>query len=584
MRSTSIGRTLVLIIWIGLASPGLAHAQQSGSYPAEDDLIEVMFAPGSRTLLRNDVLVDEGIDATTGIDPILKAVAWHKWDRISAVGEEQLDLLRARGQARTGRTLYDLNNIYRLRVPKGTNVWQLSQELEALPGVHRARPVPRPVRPPSPPSYEAEQGYLASAIATPTGVGAQHAWTYPGGEGTGVTVCDLEYEWNYDHADVTKAQGAELNSDLGLAGFGSNHGTAVAGVLVADDNGWGVTGVCHGATLKTCGTYYGWPTPSWNVPGALLIAMANLQAGDVILIENQWDYTGEADYVPVEWWTDYYPAPQSYNAVYAAIETAVANGIIVVETGGNGEGDSGVITWYGDSGAIVVGAGGAYAGGTYPGGDLQKLELSTFGPRFDLQGWGEDVVTTGYGDLYNAEGTNLLFTNRFNGTSSAGAVVAGAVASCVGFWKANISPGPPPPSLIRDVLKATGTPQVTPPVGNIGPRPDLLAAFAALSTTTVGATAAPRARVLLEPATPNPMNPTTSIKFYVAVDGKLTLTVYDIRGRTVRRLLDEWRDAGDHVTTWDGRGSDGMRVASGMYFIRLEAAGETRVTRSTLVK
>ena len=118
-----------------------------------------------------------------------------------------------------------------------------------------------------------------------------------------------------------------------------------------------------------------------------MVAIANLQAGDVILIENQWDYTGLEDYVPVEWWTDYYPAPQSFNAVYAAIETALANGIFVVETGGNGEGDAGTIDWYGDSGAIVVGAGGAYAGGTFPEGDLQKLFLSTYGPRFDLQGW-----------------------------------------------------------------------------------------------------------------------------------------------------------------------------------------------------
>ena len=79
----------------------------------------------------------------------------------------------------------------------------------------------------------------------------------------------------------------------------------------------------------------------------------------MILLENQWDYTGLEDYVPIEWWTEYYPNSPTYNAVYAAIETAAANGIHVVETGGNGEGDSGTITWYGDSGAIVVGAGGA---------------------------------------------------------------------------------------------------------------------------------------------------------------------------------------------------------------------------------
>ena len=84
MRSTVFRQTLVLILWIGLASPGLAHAQQHGSYSSEDDLIEVMFAPGSRTLLRNDVLVDEGIAATAGIESILQAVPWHTWTRASA--------------------------------------------------------------------------------------------------------------------------------------------------------------------------------------------------------------------------------------------------------------------------------------------------------------------------------------------------------------------------------------------------------------------------------------------------------------------------------------------------------------------
>lgn len=399
-----------------------------------------------------------------------------------------------------------------------------------------------------------------------------------------MTICDIEYEWNYQHADVTAALGSQLNVDVAEPGFGPDHGTAVVGLMVADDNGWGITGIAPGATLKTCGTYFGAPTPSWNVPGALLVAIANLKAGDVILLENQWDLTGLGDYGPIEWWTDFYPAPQSYNAVYAAIETAVANGILVVETGGNGEGDSGLLTWYGDSGAIIVGAGGAYAGGIYPGGDLQRLSYSTYGPRFDLQGWGEDVVTTGFGDLYDAEGPDYLYSSLFDGTSAAGAIVAGAVASCVGYWKANRSPGPPPPYLIRDVLKSTGTPQVTPPVGNIGPRPDLQAAFAALGVTTVDAGEVPRPRIVLEQNAPNPMNPSTSITHYSPVAGVRALTVYDIRGRLVRQLVEGWQDAGELTTVWDGTSADGSPVASGLYMVQLQAIGESRTIKAMLIK
>lgn len=554
-----------------------------GRYACEADLLEVMFVGESVTRLRAGRLVDESTQSTKGLPVVLDSLAWHRWSRITSLGEAEVDGLIARGEQRGGRPLYDLNNVFRLRVPPTTDVWQLSSRLASLPGVLRVSPVPRPVAPPLPADHEPQQNYLDPAAATPTGVDAEYAWTQPGGRGEGVTVCDLEYFWSTTHADVTKAVGSLINADVADPGYGPDHGTAVIGELVADDNGWGVTGIVPDASLKTCGTYYGAPQPSWNVPGAMLAAIAALQEGDVILLENQWDYTGQEDYVPIEWWTDFYPAPQSYNPVYAAIETAVANGIHVVETGGNGEGDSGTITWFGDSGAIVVGAGGAYAGGTFVEGDMQKLSLSTYGPRFDLQGWGEDVVTSGFGDLFNAEGPDYAYTAQFGGTSAAGPMVAGTVAACIGHWKANRSTPPPDPLWLRDLLKSTGTPQITPPAGNIGPRPDLRAAFAVLDATAA-AEAPFRSRLRLEPAYPNPLNPITRIDYAVDAAGPVSLTVLDLRGRLVRRLTKGWQMAGENVTTWDGRADDGAVVASGAYLIRLTAAGESRVVKATVLK
>ena len=124
--------------------------------------------------------------------------------------------------------------------------------------------------------------------------------------------------------------------------------------------------------------------------------------------------------------------------------------------------------------------GGAYTGGTYPNGDLQKLWYSSYGQRFDVQAWGENVVTTGYGDLHNSEGTNLWYTNTVDGTSSASPIVAGAVACMNGYYASNVSSTPMTPALIRTTLVSTGTAQVTPPAGNIGPRPDLYAAIQTL--------------------------------------------------------------------------------------------------------
>jgi hypothetical protein len=470
----------------------------SQPYASVDDLIEVMFAQDSRVRLRSGSPVDFATNALAGVDAVLGKLAWHEWQRICDVPEERLDEIQAKGEANTGQPVYNLNNIYRLRIPQGQDVWAISRELETLPGIILARPVPKPMPLPNPPNYasctgDTCQGYLRSASSTPVGIDADYAWTQTGGDGTGVTVCDLEYGWNYNHADITKAVGSQINPNTIFypAGADTNHGTAVIGELSSDNNGWGTTGICYGATLKTCGTVYP-DAVHWNVPGAMAYAIAALSPGDVILLEQQWPYTYlGTDYIPIEWWQNYSPNPQTFNAVYAAIVNAVSNGINVVEAGGNGYVNTNYLTWYGNSGAIIVGAGGVYTGGTWPQGDLAKLSFSSFGRRFDLQGWGENVTTTGYGNLYSAQGYNYWYRRDFDGTSSASPIVAGAVACCVGYWKANISAIPPSPHYLRTVLINTGTPQDGPQSGWIGPRPDLRAAFTAFGSEWVNLTNPP---------------------------------------------------------------------------------------------
>lgn len=461
------------------------RATDAPRYPAEPGLIEVMFAPESQVRLRGERLVDLAGDALAGVDEALAGVPQVAWQRFCDVPEATLDDIAARGRARTGRSVYDLNNIHRLAFDPSRgapDVWTLAARLEALPGIHRARPVPLPMPLPLPPDYDPSQNYHDAASSTPAGIGARFAWTQAGGDGTGITICDLEYSWNTSHADLTKAAGSQINTNVADPFSDTNHGTAVLGELISDvqSPNWGTIGGAYGASILTCGTYYGAPSPSWNVPGAIAVAMANLNAGDVILLEQQWDYTGGNAFVPVEWWTDSSPSGQSLNAVYAAIQNAVAAGIHVVEAGGNGNVDTGLLTWFGDSGAIIVGAGGAYPGGTYPQGNLERLSFSSYGPRFDLQGWGENVVTTGYGTLYNAMGVNYWYTSSFSGTSSASPNVASAVACCQGYWLANLSATPMAPSVLRSLLASTGTPQVFGLAGNIGPRPDCAAAIAAM--------------------------------------------------------------------------------------------------------
>jgi hypothetical protein len=403
----------------------------------------------------------------------------HTWRRgCEPVSEETLDALHRRGEKRTGCALHNLNDVYRLRIPAGQDIWALSAQIEALPNVILARPVPVPTPTPLPPDYGPQQGYLRPTNAAATGIDAQYAWKQPGGNGAGVTVCDLEYAWKHSHADVTNALNSLINTNSvippGFTSIEREHGIAVVGVMVSDPNGWGTTGICYGADLKTCGTYT--PTGFWNVPAAIVAATAQLSAGDVMVLEQQWNYGGS--FIPIEWWVNYSGQTQTVNAVYAAIQTAIANGIHVVEVAGNGSYNMDNLTWYGDSGAVVVGAGGAYTGGKYTEGDLQRISFSSYGTRVDLQGWGEDVYAPGYGTHYNADGSNYFFTSSFDGTSSSAPVVAGAIACLSGYWTATFGTNCPP-WLARHILRTTGTPQVTPPAGNIGPRPNLRKAFAA---------------------------------------------------------------------------------------------------------
>lgn len=69
---------------------------------------------------------------------------------------------------------------------------------------------------------------------------------------------------------------------------------------------------------------------------------------------------------------------------------------------------------------------------------------------------------------------------------------------------------------------------------------------------------------------PNPFNPTTEICFSLPSATDVTLDIYNISGRKVATLVDGYLQAGEHSVTWNGRFSDGMQVASGVYFYRIE--------------
>ena len=86
-------------------------------------------------------------------------------------------------------------------------------------------------------------------------------------------------------------------------------------------------------------------------------------------------------------------------------------------------------------------------------------------------------------------------------------------------------------------------------------------------------------------AHPNPFNPSTTIAFELPRAAEVSLDIYDLQGRLVRRLLDESPYiAGRHQQVWDGRDAAGRVASSGVYFYRFAAGAEKRVGKLTLLK
>ena len=93
-----------------------------------------------------------------------------------------------------------------------------------------------------------------------------------------------------------------------------------------------------------------------------------------------------------------------------------------------------------------------------------------------------------------------------------------------------------------------------------------------------------RTGLRLHEAQPNPFNPSTVIRFDVAVAGPVELAVFDVAGRRVRTLVHDSREAGSYRVSWNGRDEAGRPVASGVYLYELRAGSEKQTRRMTLVK
>ncbi len=83
---------------------------------------------------------------------------------------------------------------------------------------------------------------------------------------------------------------------------------------------------------------------------------------------------------------------------------------------------------------------------------------------------------------------------------------------------------------------------------------------------------------------PNPFNPTTSIPFELEATDEVKLAVYNLLGQQVRLLVSGEQSAGHHIAFWNGLDDSGNEIASGVYFVRLEAGSNIATRKLTFMK
>ncbi len=388
---------------------------------------------------------------------------------------------------------------------------------------------------------------------------------------SGMTV-DHDYNWH----DAIHSGGGDCGPDSPEPCDDHSHGTHTMGTMVGDDGGSNQIGVAPGARWIGCRCMdEGFGTPASYIECLEFMVAPYPVSGT----SGEGDPTRAPDVINNSW-----SCPENegctWDTLQLAIENVRAAGIVVVTSAGNGGPECGSI----DLPPAIYDA--AFSVGA----TSEEDEIKTFssrGPVY-IDGSGRakpDVSAPGAGVRSAMPGGDY---DNMSGTSMAAPHVAGLVALLVTAdptLHGNVD-------LLETLITATAIPFYDDQCG--GSIPDnvygygRIDAFAAYSLAPIVAvpTAGNLPRIVqLQPAVPNPFNPTTTISYLLPEPMSISLVVYDAAGRLVRVLVgNAYKAAGRHQVTWNGGDESGQIVAAGVYFCRLESRVGVETERITLVK
>lgn len=369
--------------------------------------------------------------------------------RLLSIDPEVWRAFRAQKQ-RDGVVLNDWASVYLFHVPDPVEAEVVLMGLYADPHVVWAHPEPVAVllsslKPPmdagryaakglTPPNITPGQDYL---LNKPGHLNVVAAWDL-GLTGKGQVVYDMEFNWNYAHADLplnvttTPFKGVPYDPYFAQDAEGIQHGTGVAGVIVGQANGFGILGMAPVAEFRTMPLDKSLDyAPVQQLESQLMeYVVGKVNGGRVLLVEFGIGQNAELTVaVPSE----------AYTVFFKEFVDLTTLGMVIVDAAGNAGldlNDPNHVKLYkdvycgpagcpnlatDDSGALMV--------GSSEGANLKKKATSNCGNRVNVFAWGAGVVTTGYGDhpMSVPGDPNQWYTAQFGGTSAAAAEIAGIV-------------------------------------------------------------------------------------------------------------------------------------------------------------
>ena len=422
----------------------------------EPGVVEVQFQEGTRPEISAtgaegeapaEIRSAEDVDLNE-LNRILRQYELQRAESTFQRSPEQASEAQAEAQ-RQGIEVPNFLSFVTLHFPAEANTEHIAEELNQLPEVERAVPVPRAI-PPQTPLNEPLVGTTDQVVLDPN-TNLENQWyvfrcrgnqAWGRSSGNGVVIADIDWGYRTSHEDLatkldlTRAHNSYDGGTNVSHGSDISHGTAVMGIAGAADNNRGMAGMAFGAIL--------WPIQANSGPGTQLPGNSWANAIDWVRTA---DGGGRRKVIILEVQTGSYGNYEMVPSVNAAIRTAIANGVVVCVAAGNGDRDAGID----DQGNAIPETGSILVGATaYHATENRRAWFSNYGPRIVVCAPGDSAH-----DLTCSSSADNTYRNGFGGTSGATPKVA-ATAALLLSANPNLTH-----AQIRTILNQSGSTVVT---------------------------------------------------------------------------------------------------------------------------